>query len=359
MYAIAVRDEPVGIAAQGIRILRAHRWLIAVSLVYVSAGMTLAGAFGLAERVAWSGYAVGMLWLYGVWIVAFALGYPIHVMLFVRPARLTRHILHDLKTRYLTFERLFSAFLVLALLPFFVATFTSIKVMIPLVNPFGWDPTFMAWDRWLHGGHHPWELLQPLLGHPLTTSAINAVYHLWFFLLYGLLLWQAFALQRPRLRMQFLLSFALSWALLGSLGATIFASAGPCYYGAVTGLEDPFAPLMAYLRAANESYPVWALAVQERLWDGYQAGSAQLGGGISAMPSMHVSSALLFALLGGRVHRMLGAALWLFLVLVLIGSVHLGWHYAIDGYLAIPATWLIWAGLGRLLGSDPAPQPAR
>ena len=171
-------------------------------------------------------------------------------------------------------------------------------------------------------------------------------------MLYGLVVWQAFTLRDPRLRMQFLITFVASWVLLGSLAATWLSSAGPCYYAQVTGLPDPFAPLMAYLAQANEVAPIWALGVQEMLWERYQTGSLELGSGISAMPSMHVASALLFFLLGRRVHRGLGLGLGVFLALILVGSVHLGWHYAIDGYLAMLGTWLIWRLVGRLLAAD-------
>jgi hypothetical protein len=34
---------------------------------------------------------------------------------------------------------------------------------------------------------------------------------------------------------------------------------------------------------------------------------------------------------------------------ILVGSVHLGWHYAIDGYAAIVGTLVIWCGVGKMI----------
>ena len=39
---------------------------------------------------------------------------------------------------------------------------------------------------------------------------------------------------------------------------------------------------------------------------------------------------------------MLGWSLSLFAAAIMIGSVHLAWHYAVDGYLAVLMTWGIW-----------------
>ena len=60
------------------------------------------------------------------------------------------------------------------------------------------------------------------------------------------------------------------------------------------------------------------------------------------MPSMHVAEAVLFAILGWKANRWLGEALTLFALITQVGSVHLGWHYAIDGYLAAVAVVPIW-----------------
>ncbi len=154
--------------------------------------------------------------------------------------------------------------------------------------------------------------------------------------------------------MQFLLSFVLTWSLLGSLLALLLSSVGPVYFGRLTGLDDPFLPLMDYLAAANQIAPVWALEVQEMLWRKYAEGESGFGAGISAMPSMHVSATVLFALLAWRVDRWLGVVFTAFAVIVMIGSVHLAWHYAIDGYLAALLTWLIWRAAGWWTARDTA-----
>ena len=64
------------------------------------------------------------------------------------------------------------------------------------------------------------------------------------------------------------------------------------------------------------------------------------------MPSLHVATPVLFALLGWRTHRWLGVAFTIYAAIVLVGSVHLGWHYAVDGYASIIAVPLIWKGSG-------------
>jgi hypothetical protein len=100
---------------------------------------------------------------------------------------------------------------------------------------------------------------------------------------------------------------------------------------------------MTYLNTANMSYPLLALEAQKHLWDWYQVAEVGTASGISSMPSMHVSIACLVVFACWRTHyvalKLFGGV---FFLVILLGSVHLGWHYAIDGYLSIISTTLIW-----------------
>ena len=103
---------------------------------------------------------------------------------------------------------------------------------------------------------------------------------------------------------------------------------------------------MAYLHDAAAHYPVWALTTQKMLWAYYTEGGLTYGSGIAAMPSLHVSIALLNMLLAYRFSRAAGHVFAGFFAMILLGSVHLGWHYAADGYLSIITTLIIWWGTG-------------
>ena len=217
----------------------------------------------------------------------------------------------------------------------------DLKANIPAIKPFSWDETFMHLDRVLHYGTDPWRLLQPVMGHPLVTFLANFAYNFWFFLMTGAWFLLASAKRHSLLKNQFLAAFMLAWAIGGGIMALAFSSAGPVYYGRLGLGGDPFAPLMSYLYMVKAHYPLWALDVQEMLWRQFTSADADFDG-ISAFPSMHNATAALLALAAWRVNRKLGIFMTAFAAVILPASVHLGWHYAVDGYAGIAIAIVCW-----------------
>jgi hypothetical protein len=162
-------------------------------------------------------------------------------------------------------------------------------------------------------------------------------------MLLALVLWQGWW-GTTRQRARFWLAFLLTWVLLGTLLATAFASAGPVYYERVTGDPGPFAPLMTRLEAQPD------LQLHEGirgLWALHSAKRFVLGTGISAFPSLHVGIAVL-GICAAWPRPWLSATFALFTLGTLLGSVALGWHYAVDGYASIILVPLIWWLVGRV-----------
>lgn len=101
----------------------------------------------------------------------------------------------------------------------------------------------------------------------------------------------------------------------------------------------------------NEGYflGIWSLNTQDMLWQSYALISSEFASGISAMPSMHVSMATLMALATYSLKKWVGLIFWLYMVVIMVGSVHLGWHYALDGYVGALMTIAIWIMVNKLL----------
>ncbi|NMW31059.1 hypothetical protein HKD42_03185 [Altererythrobacter sp. RZ02] len=229
----------------------------------------------------------------------------------------------------------------LAILILLMPFFSKMKAAIPLFNNYTWDETFIAWDRALFGGYDAWEVLQPVLGFPIITAALAFLYQVWFLLLYPGCLFFAFARIAPTLRRQFFLTYVLSWTVIGGAMATWLASVGPCFAAPILGIPT-FDAQMAYLNAANEQVPIMTLTVQEMLLDWFSADANGLGSGITAMPSMHVAIAFLFWLAVRQHSRRWGMAFGIFFAITWISSVHLAYHYAVDGLVSVIAVAALW-----------------
>ena len=232
-----------------------------------------------------------------------------------------------------------------------MASFNAFKQMVLPAAGFALDPAFAAADKLLFLGNDPWRATHFMLGSPDATWLVDRASHAWVVpMSLGVLLCAWLPASTYRLRNQYLLSYAAIWIGIGSVLAFLMPSAGPCYYEHFHGPNASFAELNARLVAAQSAAGanLTALANQAGLLRLFGGDSLAVGAGISAMPSVHNALAILFAIAAGRVNKWLGAALAAYAVLIWIGSIHLGWHYAIDGILAAALTLGIWWVAGRV-----------
>ncbi|MDX8522012.1 phosphatase PAP2 family protein [Mesorhizobium dulcispinae] len=240
-------------------------------------------------------------------------------------------------------------------LPIFFSMFTSMKGGISKIQSFYADAALIAIDRAIHGGVDAWRFFHPMLGFGPVTFSLNVLYNLWFAEVFIVLFCAVFSTGNQRLRSQFLVAFVLAWVLLGNVLAAAFASVGPAFVMPFYG-DGTFSPLMDYLKATDTTYRVSALYTQGYLLTNAGLDGPRLGSGISAFPSVHVATATLNAIYLWRFGRVLRWGSIAFLVAIQLGSVHLGWHYAVDGYVSILATSAIWAVAGWLSKNCPRPE---
>lgn len=234
-----------------------------------------------------------------------------------------------------------------------ITAFTTYKLAIPDLVPFYADPFFADLDAALHGGN-PGEFVHTLLPDFLQYPLGFLYGPVWFLYWFGTITAVAFA-GSTKLRLRYFWSMALAIIVLGTLFAIVFSSVGPILYERVYNV-DRFPALMAMIKeSAIGNYMATASGY---LYDTYLSGRIRMGAGISAMPSMHLAIVTLNALMLTRLNRVLGGIAWAYVAAILLGSVFLGWHYAIDGYVSIAVVAIIWVTVGRVIGRAAAPVPA-
>ena len=104
------------------------------------------------------------------------------------------------------------------------------------------------------------------------------------------------------------------------------------------GLRDALATTLSVDQAPRST--------QIYLASAYQIPRAVPGGGISAMPSMHLGACSIYVIAAWRSRWIIPALL--FWAIIFIGSVHFGFHYAVDGIVAAMIAGLCWWGAGKL-----------
>lgn len=273
----------------------------------------------------------------------------IRIMFSESPARPARQLIEWSRFHIKKHNRLGNSLHGVIIFGIAIFIFSTVKSAIPALNPFSWDEYFMLMDRDIFFGVDPWILLKDVLGEPHVTSAISLLYsNLWMIVVASVVTYSFVAGDDYR-RVQFTLSCVLTWIVSGNILAIAFSSAGPCYYGFFVDGVDPYARLMEYLAEVDaQTGAVVSLQVQELLWTIFVDSEGQVSG-ISAMPSLHIMFCLLVAFYVYDINRVLGLFLYFYAIIVCIGSVYLGWHYAVDGIAAIVLAVATWFASGWVL----------
>lgn len=345
--------SPWGDAVREVAATRFFWVFLALVMVFGAAVQVLANIYDSGFTLSSALYSKPLQGALIIFTILFLTLRFMYIVFIIHPPRPLTMLAKEFGTLWFTPRRVVTGLSVMLIIPFFFSFFTSAKNLIPFISPFSWDPTFSEFDRMLHFGKQPWEWLHPFLKAALITTAISFVYKLWFFSKYMVIFWQAFSLTRPNLRSQFFITMILAWILNGFVLATFFSSAGPCYFGHFyPDLPNPYAGLMNFLRESDKISPVYDLWAMDYLIGAYNQKTTNLFSGISAFPSMHVSVAFLNMLIGWRTHRALGIFFTAYFAFIIIGSVHIGWHYAVDGYMSIVTTFILWMIVGKFFPKD-------
>ena len=346
-----------------------YRWLgalAALTLIAFAIATAAGEAVGLpAWRIAFSYMKV--IWILGPGALLL-IALPILLRALVLELRRPHvHVIDHLRHRFGSPALAAATLLPILAIPVLMGSFGTLKMLMPLAREFDWDDWFAAADKVLFLGYQPWQFTHGLFGDAYLTHLIDFAYAMWVALLFTAVLF--YSLLAPRYeRARFFLAFAASWLLIGVLGAYVFASAGPCYTALIGATSAPdFAPLMERLKAIHEGgTKLAAYEWQAVLWKNHVGQRYGFAMGISAMPSMHNAITVLFALSLSGAARPIRIAAWAFVAVIFIGSIHLGWHYAVDGIAAGLMMWAIWKGAGWFLdrvgyaaalrGAEPPPQ---
>jgi len=225
--------------------------------------------------------------------------------------------------------------------------FLPLKYAIPHEVAFWLDRPLAAVERALLG-IDPWLALDRALGS--AAIPMDWLYGAWLPVQSVVLFLVILARPSPT-KSRALVAYSASWFLLGVAAAALFASAGPLFYDRLLGGTE-FAALGQTLYQRG----VWiAIAESDGMWASFASGIPGPVAGISAVPSLHVAISLWIWLTARTMAPRAAPLAAVYFLLIWIGSVQLGWHYAADGLAgALGMLAISWLANWRLAEPLPA-----
>jgi hypothetical protein len=214
------------------------------------------------------------------------------------------------------------------------SAFLPLKYAIPKLLPFWLDGPLARGERALFGAD-PWSILDQLFGW--AAVPLDWLYGSWL-AVQSLVLFLVILSRPSPAKSRVLVAHSLSWLLLGVVAATLLSSAGPIFYDRLFG-GSTYHGLSTMLQQRG----AWiAIAESNAMWASFRSGQPGLVAGISAVPSLHVAISLWMVLAARALYPRAAIPALAYFVLVWIGSVQLGWHYAIDGLAGALGVLCVW-----------------
>jgi hypothetical protein len=228
------------------------------------------------------------------------------------------------------------------------AAFRNLKSYVPFVHEHTYDGGFERIDRALWLGNDPANVLHSWFGTNVAAEFFSAVYVIWIVLIPVSLAIALVWTRHPAAGSWFVTAVAVDW-VLGV--ATYFAlpTLGPIYSS-----PGDFADLRhTYATTLEENL----LTDRQEVLAGPHATHAVQT--IAAFPSLHVGimvTVCLFVTMIGLA-RWIRVTAWAFLVLTVLSTIYLGWHFSLDAVggavLGGAAVWVAAIGTGNHVGGRP------
>jgi hypothetical protein len=222
-------------------------------------------------------------------------------------------------------------------LPAFLIGYTASKSAIQFLVGYTWDAFWANADRWIFGDD-VWHLTRRILGtsySPLWEWLYTVAWGGAFFIVANAV--TLFA--SKRFVGIYFSAMLATWLVGGCFMAYCFSAAGPVFAPLFApNLAAQFEPLRMALGGSLGHGPIGF--TQQYLAKLVNVHVAVKGGGISAMPSMHLASTSIYVLAARGTKWLLPAIL--FWLIIFVASGYFGYHYWVDGIVAAFVASVCW-----------------